>query len=214
MSNTDKTHSSTPGVLEKVTALVMRPGARGDELLLFRHPYVGIQIPAGSVDPGETPVVAVLRETFEETGLREVSIVEYLGAQEAQPPAGHVYVSERTTVYARPDMISFDWATLPRAAMVRTEREAEGWSQVTYREWDRWPDPTYATYQITGWVANVALTPTQTRHFYRLACHETTPEEWEVEIDHHRFRLFWAPLDDLPEVVETQAGWVDVLFKV
>jgi 8-oxo-dGTP pyrophosphatase MutT (NUDIX family) len=208
MSNTVQTHSPTPGVLEKVTALVMRPSARGDELLLFRHPYVGIQIPAGTVDPGETPDAAVLRETHEETGLREVSIVGYLGAQEAPPMPGHVVMRERTTVYARPDAISFDWATLPRAAMVRVEREADGWTQVTYMEWDRWPDPTYATYQITGWVANDALTQTQTRHFYRLACHETTPDEWVVEIDNHRFRLFWAPMDDLPEIVETQAGWL------
>ena len=108
----------------------------------------------------------------------------------------------------RPDPISFDWATLPRAAMVRMEREAEGWTQVTYAEWDRWPDPRYTNYQITGWVVNSALTASQTRHFYRLACHESTPDEWVVEIDHHRFRLFWAPLDDLPEIVETQAGWV------
>ena len=100
MSNTDQTHSSTPGLLEKVTALVMRPGARGDELLLFRHPYMGIQIPAGSVDPGETPEVAVLRETHEETGLREVSIVEYLGAEHAPPLPGYAFIFERTTVYA------------------------------------------------------------------------------------------------------------------
>ncbi|MBZ9712800.1 NUDIX hydrolase [Deinococcus multiflagellatus] len=44
------------------------------ELLVFEHPPLypdaGIQVPAGGVDPGETPAEAVIRETFEETGLR------------------------------------------------------------------------------------------------------------------------------------------------
>ncbi|PTA67269.1 NUDIX hydrolase [Deinococcus arcticus] len=44
------------------------------ELLVFEHPPLypdaGIQVPAGGVDPGETPAEAAVRETYEETGLR------------------------------------------------------------------------------------------------------------------------------------------------
>ncbi|MVN85534.1 NUDIX domain-containing protein [Deinococcus sp. HMF7620] len=44
------------------------------ELLVFEHPPMypdaGIQVPAGGVDPGETPAEAAVREAWEETGLR------------------------------------------------------------------------------------------------------------------------------------------------
>ena len=33
--------------------------------------------------------------------------------------------------------------------------------------------------------------------------------EWTVQIDNHRFRLFWAPLAALPPLVEPQSEWLD-----
>jgi len=41
--------------LHKVTAFILRPALGGPELLLIQHPYAGIQIPAGTVEPGEDP---------------------------------------------------------------------------------------------------------------------------------------------------------------
>ena len=59
------------GWREKVLAYITRGP---DELLVFAHtkeyPDAGIQVPAGGVEPGEEPVDAVIRETFEESGLR------------------------------------------------------------------------------------------------------------------------------------------------
>ena len=54
----------------------------GTDLLLFRHPdfpEAGIQVPAGSIEEGETPEVAVMREAFEETGLSGLKLISYLG---------------------------------------------------------------------------------------------------------------------------------------
>nr|WP_246350973.1 NUDIX domain-containing protein [Deinobacterium chartae] len=45
---------------------------RGETVLVFRQveaPEAGVQIPKGSIDPGESPEQAVLREVLEETGL-------------------------------------------------------------------------------------------------------------------------------------------------
>jgi ADP-ribose pyrophosphatase YjhB (NUDIX family) len=53
--------------IEKVTAFVTRTLNGRRELLLFQHPYAGIQIPAGTVEPGEAPEAAAIRETQEET---------------------------------------------------------------------------------------------------------------------------------------------------
>lgn len=64
--------------LEKVTAVITRRRHEMDELLLIRHPYAGLQLPAGTVEPGEEAAAAVVREAREETGL-ETEIAAYLG---------------------------------------------------------------------------------------------------------------------------------------
>ncbi len=56
----------------------------GDRLLLLRHvhaPEAGVQVPAGTVEPGESPDEGVLREAQEETGLDGLTIRRFLGAR-------------------------------------------------------------------------------------------------------------------------------------
>lgn len=68
----------TGPVFEKVVAYVTNRG----RLLVFRHtqhPEAGIQVPAGSLRPGEDPAAAALREAQEETGLRRLRVAAYLG---------------------------------------------------------------------------------------------------------------------------------------
>lgn len=53
-------------------------------LLLFRHVYIpeaGIQVPAGTIEAGESPQEAALREAIEETGLSDLAIDCFLGEQ-------------------------------------------------------------------------------------------------------------------------------------
>jgi len=62
----------------KVIAYITHNG----NLLVFRHthhPEAGIQVPAGTVEPGESLNQAVLREAQEETGLEFIQIKKYLG---------------------------------------------------------------------------------------------------------------------------------------
>jgi 8-oxo-dGTP diphosphatase len=52
------------------------------ELLVFEHrdyPDAGVQVPAGTVKPGELPEVAVIREVEEETGLADCRLLTKLG---------------------------------------------------------------------------------------------------------------------------------------
>lgn len=67
-----------PDPVRKVSAFI----TLGNRLLVFRkpnHPGTGTQLPAGTVEPGESPEVAVLREAREETGLGGFTLLGMLG---------------------------------------------------------------------------------------------------------------------------------------
>ncbi len=68
-----------------------------EKLLVFNHPYsprAGVQVPAGTVDERENLETAVLREAYEETGLSNLVINQYLGKIQFQWP-GKEHVAQR-----------------------------------------------------------------------------------------------------------------------
>src|SRR6266540_2571392 len=73
-----------PVLKRKGFAYITHRGARGIRLLIFSHPRApeaGLQVPAGSLDEGETPEAGALREAHEETGLADLEVVGFLGEQ-------------------------------------------------------------------------------------------------------------------------------------
>lgn len=57
----------------------------GERLLVFTqrdYPDAGVQVPAGTVEAEEELDTAVLREAEEETGLKNLKLVKYLGARD------------------------------------------------------------------------------------------------------------------------------------
>lgn len=201
--------------LGKVTVFILRkfPAKDGHEpeLLLFRHPYAGNQIPAGTVELNETPEKAALREGHEETGLPDLRIVKKLGVEmETLPPDVRV-VSQPISVYARPDIGSFHWAQIPRGIQVTVGKQIGDFIQVSYFEWDVEPEKNAITYQISGWAKTSGLTTRRKRHFFLLTTNAETAPFWNVAIDHHIFRLFWAPLKNLPPIIPPQDRWLRYL---
>lgn len=199
--------------MSKVTALVTRPTSGGVELLLLEHPYAGVQLPGGTVNVGEDPQQAVLREVQEETGLSQVKVKTLIGCMEWQLKGQQYYVIRSTRVYARPDTSSFDWAELHRGLMVNLERRQGDFAQVTYLEHDSLTDPRYVTYQITGWVPVSTLSKTVKRYFFHLIAAGETPERWQQYSDRHYFKLFWASVDRLPRLVEPHQQWLDYVLR-
>jgi 8-oxo-dGTP pyrophosphatase MutT (NUDIX family) len=199
--------------VQKVTAFITRESRGGTDLLLFKHPYAGIQIPAGTAEDDETPAEAVLREAAEETGLTDLSIRQFLGSAETKLAGGLRVIAQPTKVYARPDVTSFDWAYIRKGIGVVVKRRSDGFSQITYEEFDQEPNPQYLTMCITGWVPDEVLADATLRHFYHLEFSGQTEEQWMVHSDNHCFSLFWAPLTDLPEIIQPQDAWLSFLTK-
>jgi 8-oxo-dGTP diphosphatase len=66
---------------QKVLAYIIRVHDGEKQLLLLLHrdyPEAGIQVPGGTVEPGEAFESALLREVYEETGLTNVKIIKKL----------------------------------------------------------------------------------------------------------------------------------------
>jgi 8-oxo-dGTP pyrophosphatase MutT (NUDIX family) len=80
---------------------------RGARLLVFTqpaYPQAGIQVPAGTIEPYETPEAAARREAHEETGLERLSGWRSLGERERDmADYGRDEVQRRFFFHARCD---------------------------------------------------------------------------------------------------------------
>jgi 8-oxo-dGTP pyrophosphatase MutT (NUDIX family) len=200
-------------IAEKVTAFVTRLSPHGHEILLFEHPTAGIQLPAGTVEADEPHADAAAREAREETGLIDLPAGRFLDAVTDPLPDPYYIVATTTRVYARPDTTSFDWASIRRGMPVICNRRGPDFCHITFIEHNEDDEPAYVSYQITGWVPATAITRQVTRYFYHFPYHGQTADTWWVDTDNHTFRLFWAPLAQLPPIIELQRWWLNVLLK-
>lgn len=188
----------------KVTCIV----TNGTNLLLIKHPFAGYQLPAGTVEQGEEPLAAAIREIKEETSLIDVSLVKHLGIMDVCLPEGMACLLKTSKIYSRPDITSFDWATIPRSSWVKVLRESGQWVQINYSEPDCLPNPNFETYSLTGWVEREKLAKLQKRHFYHFVSKHVGTNPWSVFSDYHMFEVGWHRLDNLPQLMPPQDQWL------
>lgn len=198
-------------VIGKVTCFITRKKEDKLELLLIQHPSAGIQIPAGTVEIHEDYDQAATREAIEETGIKEFVSCNLIGSQE-QYLEGKYIIYDEAKIYSKPHTSSFQWAEIRRGITVLHERNHGEFVQISYVEGDKYPDPEYITYQITGWVEESKLVSKVKRQFYHLQSNSQFDER-EIETDNQKFKLFWSPLNNLPQIVSPQNEWLEYLFK-
>jgi 8-oxo-dGTP pyrophosphatase MutT (NUDIX family) len=196
-------------VLGKVTAFVTRETDLGRELLVFRHPNAGVQLPAGTIEPEESPEAAVLREVWEETGLTRVEIVRSLDIM-MQPlaPDERVLLQSAHLLSASDTSALHMDTVLHRGWRVRLKRIEGEFAEVAYEAFEMHVQ-LVVTSSVEGWLPANLLTQRVERHLFHLHLTASAPDGWQHPADMgHTFQLYWAALDEINDLVPVQQDWL------
>ena len=204
-------------VIQKVTAFIVRERDGIRELLVFKHPTAGVQIPAGTVEKDEDIETAVKREVYEETGLQLVEIKDYLGCFENELEAGERIIAETTQVYIEPNLRAIPYKRkLPKGLTVDYLSIQEDFTHISYieYEYDKFHKPIHIDTHIIGWVPNESLSAKKKRHFFLMSTQEETADTWELKSDQgHIFKPYWTPLSPKPQIISPQDRWLDFVYE-
>ena len=203
-------------VVQKVTAFIIRQRNGVEELLVFKHPTAGIQIPAGTVETGEDIETAVKREAYEETGLQLVEIENYLGYIENELENNQRIVTETTQVYIDPKLTAIPYKRkLPKGLTIDYLSTGEDFTHISYieYEYDKFHKPIRIDSNIIGWVPSENLSVQKKRHFFLMSTQEETEDAWELKSDMgHIFKPYWTPLSPKPDIIPPQDKWLDFVY--
>jgi len=196
--------------LEKVTAFITRGAGAAQEVLVFRHPSAGIQLPAGTVEAGEDVEAALWREVREETSLTDLALLAKLGEETMALPLDKRALLRTVPMLSEPAAASpAVGRALRRGLWVREAAARGGWSQVRYEEYGIQGASLVVTGVTTGWVPSDALAARVVRHFFHLGACSPTPDRWRREGEPGcEFALSWALLARDPGLVAGQAEWL------
>ena len=194
-------------VVGKVAAFITRDTPEGRQLLVFRHPDAGIQLPAGTMERDEAPESAVLREVLEETGIAAVQIAALLETLDQVYEGKDRVMTEPYVLELEPG----DWgrrvASLTRGMPVQLiELEGDDYAHVWYK-FTLKDDVLQPDVRYTGWLPTRCLTNATRRSLFHLTLTAPTLDRWSVEADRHTFELYWADLASV-QLVAGQQPWL------
>jgi 8-oxo-dGTP pyrophosphatase MutT (NUDIX family) len=199
--------------IDKVTAFVTRELQGQAQLLVFRHPKGDIQVPAGTVELGEKPEGAVLRELNEETGINHALILQRLATKIITLPSNRKIVTRMSKIFSEP---SYDSSSagfgVTRGTPVEILSESGSFFEILTDPIDYNQDPAERTYRIQGYLRKSLLTTTIHRHIYHLIVEEITPDSWTRFSDGISLRLTWTPLHPTTELNAIQSQWLRSVY--
>lgn len=194
--------NSMTAIIEKVTGYVTRRSDSGaPELLVFQPLDVGVQVPAGTVEPGEAIDDAALREMVEETGLTGLRQVRYLGSI-AVPLDDHSRAPLQDVVLRKsPGLEQGLGLHVPRAHWLRVIERVEEYAKVEVAG-------------QSGWLRADVLAERMDRYFYHFEARTSTPERWQVQdAGHAPWECYWVPLFPRPVLDHEPQVWEDEFYE-
>ena len=76
----------------KVCPVILRRQGDSWQILAFRHPLAGTQLMKGTLEDGERPESAVLRELAEESGIDQAAVIEKIGELDLHEAEQHWHI--------------------------------------------------------------------------------------------------------------------------
>jgi hypothetical protein len=199
----------------KVTCFVTRGSGEAAEMLVFWHDRSGVQVPAGTVEDGETWDEGAWREVREESGLADLEMAACLGSKVYDLTGAWGVLRREVELRARPavDSARTGWK-LRRAMNVGVLERKPGFARIVYAEEDL-EDPGGIVYaRFEGWVLEDDLYEAQERRFYHFHAPLTTPDKWQtIENGVHEFHLYWVRLSPRPELLKPCQEWLDEFYE-
>lgn len=174
--------------IAKVTAFITRQSAHGPELCVFEHPTDGVQLPAGTLPPGENARAGALREGFEETGLDGLQFQSELDVLPACAPG--------EAIVARPITLGAHRVSAGALARVLEQGADHALIQVD---------------GASGIVKSDALAFDAMRHLVHLTLDAEAADQWFVVTPDgggHCWRCHWRSLDDIDALHHRQQPWL------
>ena len=176
----------------KVTALITRHVEGRTELCVFDHAGF-VQLPAGTMEVGETPTVAAMREAWEETGLPHLELVAEVAT------LGEFDADDRDG--AEMMVATHDGCPVPAGhAVLVHERIGDSVTITsTFHDW-------------TGTVDGACVSRDVRRHVVHLRATAPAPDEWWVlspDGGGSQWRCRWVPLHGTEGLAPYQQRWLD-----
>ncbi len=178
----------------KVTIFAINQG----RVLVFDHPLAGTQFPAGTVDLGESPESAAVRELAEETGI-DVELVEYLGTTFTR--------REDDLAYTLEAVVADNGLHIPPGYRVHVLGEDGDEIRFTRRESDHSTEPPQILSESAGLTARQTLTRSIERHFFKAEVEDAAPWSWEGD-DGHVWRCHFVDINAVQAFGEQQE-WLE-----
>jgi len=194
---------------KKVTAFVIRWHDDRLQMLTFLHPEAGRQLPAGSVENGEPPIDAALREVKEETGLVNIESIHLLDREEHFFSDQFGVLSKTCYLSTSPDGAAGE-LRLKRGYKIVVEERQERWIKIRHDIYGTNVEGSIAVVDVKkGWVPKNYIADKLLRYFYILKVSEDGRHRWLHEADGHTFTLEWLDLEPRPVLVDVQQEWLE-----
>ncbi|MDQ3247710.1 MAG: NUDIX domain-containing protein [Chloroflexota bacterium] len=93
--------------VHKVCPVILRKQAKTWQILAFRHSSAGTQLVKGTLEAGERPEAAVLRELAEESGIDAAVVIEKIGELDLHEAQQHWHLFLCQPAVAPPEQWAF-----------------------------------------------------------------------------------------------------------